>query len=121
MTESKGREITGDYIPDSLEIHIEIIVNQHVPHPGNRFPVDFGVDFFVNRIDSAHGFPENLNIANDGVPQSVRGKHGITARGRICAHSADTPRRVRHISALRFQSGTASLRTASRIRGLKDL
>jgi hypothetical protein len=55
--------------------------NQNIPHTGNGSPVNFRVLVFINVINPAHRFAEDLNIANDGVLQSVRGEHDIAAGG----------------------------------------
>jgi len=75
-------------------------VHQHVPHTGNRLPVDFGVRVFVGRINPADRFTEDLQITNDGVLQGVRAKYGIAAWSRIDGNSADTFQHVRHIGTL---------------------
>ena len=58
--ELEGWEIAGGYIPDSLEIHFEVVMNEHVPHTGNRLPVNFGMRVFMSCIDPAHRFAEDL-------------------------------------------------------------
>ena len=52
----------GNDVPDGLEIYVEIVVNEHVPHPGNRLPIDLGVLVFINRADPANQFAEHLKL-----------------------------------------------------------
>jgi hypothetical protein len=75
---------------------------------------------FVRLADPLRRLAEYLKVANDGVLKCSRSKDSISARCGILGDSANALNDMFDVCALGFHNGTASRRTASRIRGLNE-
>src|ERR1039457_5387058 len=117
---SRGREIARNDEPDRLKVHFKVVVHQDVSHAGYRWPVDLGVPLFVRLAYPLRRLTEYLKVANDCVLERSRSKDSICAGCGILGDSANALNDMLGIRALGFHNGTASRRTASRIRGLNE-
>ena len=114
------RQISHDYIPDCLKVHFKIVMHQDVSHAGYRRPVDSRVPLLMRLVDPLRRLAQYLKVSDDCVLERTRGKDSIPAQCRILSDSANARNDMLDIGALRFQSGTASRRTESRIRGINE-
>ena len=71
-------------------------------------------------IEPLSGLAENLQVTNDRVLERARGKNRFPAGCRVLDNPANAFENMLDIRALRLHRGTASRRTDSRIRGLRD-
>src|ERR1017187_5759749 len=74
----------------------------------------------VRCFDPLRRLAENLKVANNCVLKRMRDKDRVSALTGIFGDSANALENMLDIRALGFHNGTASRRTASRIRGLSE-
>jgi hypothetical protein len=79
-----------------------------------------GVRLFVSFIHALGRLAKNLKVAKNSVLERVRNRDSFPSGGRIFMYSSNTFEDVFDVRSLRFHSGTASRRTASRINGLRE-
>jgi hypothetical protein len=74
----------------------------------------------VSPIHSLGRLAKNLEVAKDSVLERARNEDRFPSVGGIFLYPSDALEDMFNVGSLRFHSGTASRRTASRISGLRD-
>src|ERR1035438_4351297 len=79
-----------------------------------------GMPLLVRGVNPLRRLAKNLKVANNCVLKRMREKDSVPALSGILPDSANALDDMLDIRALGFHNGTASRRTASRIKGLSE-
>ena len=113
-------ESRRDVVEELFEVNGEIIVDQDVAQPRDRLPSDLWMFPLVSLVHALRRLAENLEVPKDSVLKRARSEDGLTSLEGVFLYPSNTLEDVFNVCWLRFHSGTASRRTASRISGLRD-
>ncbi len=67
---SERRNLGGKHIADQIKIDAEIIVDQSIPHPGHRPPLDIGIPRTELGRNALGGFADDREASNNGALES---------------------------------------------------
>ena len=80
-SEFEWRQVALDDLPNQIEFHAEIAVNQRVPHPADLLPGDIGMTSPQFRGEALDRFTNDFDIADDRVLSLGVREEGFAARG----------------------------------------
>lgn len=102
------RQLALDHLPDQLEAHAQIVVDQLVAHPRYSAPPDLWGGCARLLGELLDGLSDHLEVSKHGVLDQRIREEPVSAAFRIALDSGDRVEDVQQVRTVPFgQSGTA--------------